>query len=129
MGAFAALLLLASRTGRRGDQPARLGLADLACIGLASYDIARIVSRDRVTVFLRAPFAGGEAAQYPRGDGMRRAVGELLTCPHCLSLWIAAGLSAGFFRSPRRARFIASVFAGHAVAGTQEAMLDRFSRS
>jgi hypothetical protein len=124
-GAFAALLFLASRPGRRGAETARLGPSDLVCVGLASQDIARVISRDRIAVFLRAPFAAGEAAQYPRGEGMRRAVGELLTCPHCLSLWIAAGLCAGYVRFPRGARFVAGVFAGHAVATASAAIAER----
>lgn len=125
MGAFASLLLLGSKVGRSGDEPVRLGLSDLACIGLASHDIARVVSRDRIAAFLRAPFASGEAAQLPRGRGMQRAVGELLTCPHCLSLWIAGGLCAGYARFPLRARFVAGVFAGHAVANASAAIGER----
>ncbi len=124
MGTFAALLVLAGRS-RGGDEDGHIRLSDIACVGLASHDIARILARDRIAVFVRAPFASGEAAQHPRGEGMRRAVGELLTCPHCLSVWIAAALSAGFVRFPRRARFVAGVFAGHAVAGAYESVLAR----
>ncbi len=124
MGAFAALLLLAGRSSR-GEPEGPGGFFDLACLGLASHDLARIVAHDRIAVFLRAPFASGEAAQYPRGRGMQRAVGELLTCPHCLSLWIAAALSTGFVHLPRRARFVVAVFAGHGVARAYESALER----
>jgi Protein of unknown function (DUF1360) len=123
MTTCAALLLLASRLGREED--ARIGLSDVACLGLASHDLARIVARDRIAVFLRAPFASGEAAQLPRGRGMRRAIGELVTCPHCLSIWIATAFTAGFARFPRQSRFVAGVFAGHAVAGISERLFPR----
>lgn len=127
MGAFAALLLLAGRTSRDKEH-VPFAPWEIACLGLASHDIARILARDRIAVFLRAPFASGEAAQEPRGQGIRRAVGELLTCPHCLSTWIAAALSAGFVHYPRRARFIGAVFAGHAIANGYESLARRLSR-
>ena len=126
MTSFAALMALGGRFDRRGE--AQIGLSDIACVGLASHDIAQIISRDRIAVFLRAPFAGGEAAQFPRGEGMRRAIGELLTCPHCLSLWVAAGLTMGVVRFPRPARFVSGVFAGHAAAGIYRAVVERLFR-
>jgi hypothetical protein len=126
MGAFAALLLLAGRA-RRDDVHVAFGPWDLACVGLASHDIGRILARDRIAVFVRAPFASGEAAQDPRGHGMRRAAGELLTCPHCLSAWVAAALSAAFVHRPRRARFVTAVFAGHAIADACDSIARRLT--
>ena len=83
IGAFTAGLVLADRLANDAQQrPIRF--ADLPTIGVASHDIARVLARDRIATVLRAPFASGEAAQYPRGSGLRRAIGELVTCPHCL---------------------------------------------
>jgi hypothetical protein len=95
----------------RRSLPDRLNLSDVAGTALAAHAISRIVARARITTFVRAPFASGEAAQEPRGDGFRRAVGELLTCPHCLTPWIAAGLSSLLVLRPREARWATSVFA------------------
>jgi hypothetical protein len=125
IGAFVVLIALAS--GGRRYRPPRL--ADVAIIGLASHDIARIVARDRITRFLRSPFASGAAAQHPRGEGIRRAVGELLTCPHCLSLWIAGALTGASLSFPRRSRFVSAVFAGHALGNGYEFIALRFNRS
>lgn len=113
---LAAFVLLLARLSGQGREDTRIDLSDVALIGLASSEVARIVARDRATVFLRAPFTSDDAAQQPTGDGMRRTIGELLTCPHCSSVWIAAALSALFLRSPRRARFLSAVFAGQAVS-------------
>ena len=48
--------------------------------------------------------------------GMRHAVGELITCPFCVSQWIATSLTVGILVAPRPTRVVASVFA--AVAGS-----------
>jgi hypothetical protein len=42
---------------------------------------------------LRAPVTRDEQAQEPEREGMARALGELVTCPYCIGLWVAAGLS------------------------------------
>ncbi len=46
----------------------------------------------------------------PRGDGARRALGELLACPYCLGLWSAAGFHLGLVWAPRTTRLVASTF-------------------
>jgi hypothetical protein len=39
-----------------------------------------------------------------RGKGARKAVGELITCPFCIDMWVATGLMAGFIYLPRATR-------------------------
>ena len=39
-----------------------------------------------------------------RGRGARRTIGELITCPFCLDMWVATGLVAGFIYLPRATR-------------------------
>ncbi|MGI5348687.1 DUF1360 domain-containing protein [Streptomyces sp. CA-250714] len=101
--------LLARRTGRRA--PESLGTRELVLLTLATHKLARMVAKDAVTSPLRAPFArhrGTEApaemAEEPRGKGLRRAVGELLTCPFCLSPWAASALLVLHAASPATAR-------------------------
>jgi hypothetical protein len=69
-----------------------------------------------VTAVVRAPFtrfrepAGeGELNEDVRGGGLRHAVGELLTCPFCLSQWIATGLVTGRMVVPQFATAVASL--------------------
>jgi hypothetical protein len=33
----------------------------------------------------------------------------LITCPYCISLWIAAAFAAGFVVAPRPTRWVASI--------------------
>jgi hypothetical protein len=112
---FWAGLLTAARAGRRElAEPTSAG--DLLALGLAAAKIGSVVAEDRVTVFLRRPFADGPAAVQPAGEGARRAVGELLTCAHCVSLWAAGALAVGQLARPRETRLVARVFAALAIA-------------
>ena len=52
---------------------------------------------------LRAPFTVYQGQEGPaelkeevRGKGAQKAVGELITCPFCIDMWVATGLMAGF---------------------------------
>ena len=112
---FWAGLVTAARAGReRLSEPT--SAVDLVALGLASAKLGKIVAEDRVTVFLRRPFAGGPAAVQPAGDGIRRALGELVTCPHCVSLWAAGALAVSQLARPRETRLVARVFAALAIA-------------
>ena len=102
------------RSGR--ELPERIPPGDLALITLATHKTARLLAKDRVTSAVRAPFtrfegdAGpGEVSEAPRGSGLRRAIGELIICPYCIGLWIAAAFAVGFAVAPRPTRWVASV--------------------
>jgi hypothetical protein len=123
--AFSAGVLAAARAGReRAVEPTSLG--DLLALGLASSRIGSIVAEDRIAVFLRRPFADGPSAVQPRGEGFARAVGELVTCAHCVSLWAAGALAAAHLARPRETRVVARVFAAYAVAEAARPLLARF---
>lgn len=97
--------------------PEEIGSRDLAFGAIATYKLARMIARDRVTSVVRAPFtefqddAGpGEVDEAARGSGMRRAIGELLVCPYCLSMWVATAFVMGLLTTPRATRAIAAAF-------------------
>lgn len=109
---FAGALAAAKRSGRL---PETVSTRDVVLIGVASHKLSRLVAKDKVTAFLRAPFTeyqgrGGpaEVEERARGEGVRRAVGELLTCPYCLGLWAAGAFHAGLMFAPRVTRVTAS---------------------
>ena len=112
---LAMFALFMRKTGRR--PPDRVSVQDLAVIALATNKMSRLVSRDRVTSPIRAPFteleeeAPGEVVEKPAGKGIRRSVGELLTCPFCISQWVATAFMFGLLLAPRATRVVASVFA------------------
>jgi hypothetical protein len=96
---------------------------DVTLTALATHEVSRIVAKDPVTSPLRAPFTRfqgtsgpAELAEEVRGDGARKAVGELLSCPFCTGLWIATGFTAGSVFAPRATRLVAATFAALAVS-------------
>lgn len=103
-GAFALL----ERAGR--PLPSRIPLRDAALLGLATNRLSRLITRDKVARAVRAPFTDveqdpeGGTHEEPRGEGMTRAVGELLTCPRCAAMWASLALTIGYFVSPRVTR-------------------------
>jgi hypothetical protein len=119
MASFGALALagmgaVARRTG--GRNAPRGG--DLALLGVATFKLSRLLTRDRITSVLRAPFVEyqddfthGEVEEKPRGTGARRAVGELLVCPYCVSLWIGTALVVGAELAPTATRAVAGTLA------------------
>lgn len=120
---FAALggsLAAARASGREIDRPPAL---DLALHGLAIQKLSRLIAKDKVTSFMRAPFTRfqeasgqGEVEEIPRGDGLRYAIGELLVCPYCVAQWVAGGLAVGHLFAPRTTRFLSAMWAAQGVA-------------
>jgi hypothetical protein len=119
--AFAAMLLAAKNSGRKF--PDKVRPADLLLMGVATHKLTRLITKDWVTAPLRAPFTeykksagGGEVVEKSRGEGLQRAVGDLVTCPWCSAPWVAAALGFGFVFAPRVTRFVSGVFAAVTVS-------------
>ena len=111
-------------TRRRLPQPSA---GDIVLLGTATFKLSRLVTKDKVLQPVREPFveasspgAGSEVNCEPAGTGVRRAVGELLTCPFCLSVWIATALTIAFTVAPRAARLAAAGLASVAVADSSQ---------
>ncbi len=103
--------------------PDRIPLSDLLILGMATQKVSRVVTRSRVTSVVRAPFTtyegpagSGEVEERPRGTGLRRAIGELVSCPFCMGTWIACAGIAGFVSQPRLTRALGSIFAVGSIA-------------
>lgn len=99
--------------------PDHVELGDLLLIGVATHKAARLVTKDRVTAVIRAPVARyqgeggpGEVEEAAEGTGLRRAVGELIVCPYCIGMWIAAGMTGSLIVAPRFTRWSATALAG-----------------
>ena len=108
---------------RRGRLPERFRAGDVAAMGLATHKIARLVTKDAVTSFVRAPFVRLEeksgtnsVEEKPRGRGVRRSLGELLSCPECTGQWVAGALLGGMLHAPRQTRAITALYSSLTVA-------------
>ena len=85
-GLLATVLL--TRRCLREPLPDRIEPRDLALFALSTQKLSRVITKDKVTSAFRAPFtevegkgAAGELEERGRGQGLRRAIGDLLTCP------------------------------------------------
>jgi len=114
--AVATFALARSRSSR--PLPERIPLSDMTLLSLGTFKLSRLISKDKVTSFLRAPFtryegpAGpSEVSERPRGQGVQQAVGELLVCPYCIGQWVGTGFLAAYLWRPRAVRAVASVLA------------------
>jgi hypothetical protein len=113
--AVAGMAVFVTASGRR--LPEHFRWADLGLLAVATHKISRLLAKDPVTSPLRAPFTrysgtSGEAelAEEVRGSGLRKAVGELVTCPFCLGQWVATTGIFGLVVAPRLTRAVASSF-------------------
>ena len=109
--------------------PERIGFGDLARISLATYKMSRVVTKDDVATFVRAPVTEDPEGTQPKKQGLARVLGELLTCPYCVGLWIGAGLHYSFAAAPRETRFLTSIFSAHAVTDFLNAGFVRLRKS
>jgi hypothetical protein len=103
--------------------PKRFSLLDLALLGIATHKLSRIIAKDRITGILRAPFVSyirsagaGEVEEEPRGRGIQRGIGNLISCPYCMAPWCATALAFGFVFAPRVTRFFAGILASVAAS-------------
>src|SRR3954451_19899334 len=101
----------------RSRLPERVTTRDLTLLTIATHKLSRLIAKDKVTSAARAPFtrfeedAGpSEVSETPRGSGFPLAIGELISCPFCVTQWIAAVGLFGLPVAPRPTRLIASLF-------------------
>ena len=123
-GGLAASLAGAARiTGR--PVPERPSTQDVVLISIATHKLSRLLAKDSVTSPLRAPFTRysepGGAAEVneevrDQGSSLRHSIGELITCPFCLAVWVATGLAGGLVLAPRLTRLTATALTATAVS-------------
>jgi hypothetical protein len=118
---FVGALVAANRAGYK--LPREISTKDVVLTGLATHKLSRMIARDKVTGFARAPFTRfqeatghAEVDEAPRGKGLRLAIGELLICPYCLAQWIAGAFTVGHVAAPRATRLLTAMWSAHAIA-------------
>lgn len=118
---LALFLLIARKAGR--PIPERIEARDIALLGVATHKVSLLVAHDAVTSPLRAPFtelqekqSPKRVSEKPRGRGLRRSLGELLTCHFCVGQWVASFFTYGLVFAPALTRLVASIFAIVAVS-------------
>lgn len=116
-----------------GRRPLPRGMTDLVLLGLASFRLGRLASYDKVTEPLRAPFtevtpspSGAGALIEPKGSGVQRTLGSLLSCPVCTGTWMSAMLVYGLRYLPTRTRVFVWIMAATGAAELLNGMVEAF---
>jgi hypothetical protein len=120
---IASVAVLTGIASQQSRLPKRFGLLDLALLGVATHKLSRLVAKDRITGIIRAPFVtyirsagAGEVEEEPRGRGVQRGIGNLVSCPYCMGPWSATALAFGFLFAPRVTRFFAGILGSVAIS-------------
>ena len=115
-GLVAAIAAAARLSGR--PLPERISPWDAAVTALATHKLSRLLAKDPVTSPLRAPFTTFEGTSGPaelaedvRANGNRKTIGELVSCPFCIGMWVSTGFTAGYVFAPRPTRLAAATLA------------------
>jgi hypothetical protein len=133
LGGYAGLLGVVTAVGRaRGVRlPTRFTVQDTVLVCLATHKASRLVTKEAVTSPLRAPFTTYEKAtgmaevnESARGHGVQHTIGELLTCPFCLGVWAASGLTAGMVFAPKVTRLVTTALTAVAVSDSLQLLYD-----
>jgi len=110
-GALLGAILLGAR-----EQPEQLGREEIPALGLATFALSKLIAKEKVETWVREPFVEETPqGRRPKGQGLRYAVGELLTCTRCVGAWSSLGLVALRVTRPREAKVVTAVLATSAV--------------
>jgi hypothetical protein len=102
-------------------------LSDVLLVAATTFKLSRLIATERVTTPIRAPFVETERER-PTGKGLRRALGELMTCPYCLGPWCALAVGAGLVFAPRPTRFVSSLLTAMAISDGLQRLYTRLAR-
>jgi hypothetical protein len=109
-GALFAGVIVATRERARKDP---IQLYELLPLSAATFAVAKAVAKEKVGTWVREPFVehqeGGR--MQPEGRGVRRALGELVTCTRCVGAWSALGVVGLRLAYPDAGRNVANVLA------------------
>jgi hypothetical protein len=135
MTAYAALGAGIATTLRATDLqlPATYPVVDVVLGGVATHKLSRLVAKGSITSPLRAPLTefvepigSSEHDEKPRFHrGLRHTLGELLTCPFCLGVWIGTAYVTGLIAAPRPTRAVAAILS---VVAISDALQHGYSR-
>lgn len=112
---------------RHGALSERSRIGDIVLVAVASFKLSRLIATERVTTPIRAPFVEGENER-PTGKGLRRALGEMLTCPYCVAPWCALGISTGLVVAPRPTRFVSGLLSSLALSDLLQRLWVRLAK-
>lgn len=107
---------------------------DLALLSFSTYRLGRLAAFDKVfdpirmfVTEVKVDETGAGKTVEPKGRGVQRSLGELISCPICAGTWIAAGLVYGLHLLPQPTRLFLWVNSSVGVAEMLNAMTEALS--
>ena len=109
---------------------------DIILIALATFRAGRVAAYERVTQPFRDPVTETVPDEYDAGQnvvaegtGVRKAIGELVSCPICVGTWVASGLVYGLRIAPGPTRLVAAILGISGLAEVLNAATEALSWS
>ncbi|MBM7702539.1 DUF1360 domain-containing protein [Metabacillus iocasae] len=100
---------------------------------LATFRLTRLIVFDKITWFIRQPFhevveeskedGSVETYLHIKGKGLRKWIGELLSCYWCTGMWCALALYFSYLAIPHLAFPLISILAIAGLAGIIESFM------
>ena len=88
---------------------------ELIPMSAATFALSKVIAREKIGSWMREPFVDqSDGQRRPRGRGLQRAVGELLTCTRCVGAWSALGVVGLRLAAPDSGRIVTNVLAASA---------------
>jgi hypothetical protein len=111
-GALIATVLFSTRKQHARDP---IVASELVPISAATFALSKLIAREKIGSWMREPFVELEDGERkPRGRGLRRVVGELVTCTRCVGAWSALGIVGLRLAAPDSGRIVTNVLAASA---------------
>jgi hypothetical protein len=104
--------LLAATQKRAAKDP--ITNKELFPLAAATFAVSKAVARERIGTWVREPFVDSEVQQ-PKGNRIRRALGELVTCTRCVGTWSALAVVGLRLANPPAGRAVSVILASSAA--------------
>jgi hypothetical protein len=126
-GVLMAGVVLSTRERARKDP---ITGRELIPIAAATFALSKVIAREKIGSWMREPFVEqDDGERSPAGHGLRRAVGELVTCTRCVGAWSALGLVGLRLADPESGRIVTNVLAVSAANDWLQAGFKRLTES
>jgi hypothetical protein len=115
-------LLGAVLVAARERDDAQVRAAEALPLGVATFALSKLIAKEKVEAWMREPFVEQTPeGRRPKGEGLRYAMGELVTCTRCVGTWSALALVGLRVVRPRESRVVNAVLGAAAVNDVSQA--------
>jgi hypothetical protein len=113
----------------------KITFLNLFILAFASFRLTRLIVFDKITEFFREPFFDEleevneegviEVYYLPKKTGIKKFIGELLSCYWCTGIWASAFIVVVYYLCPSYSTPIILIFAVAGIASIFESVVQR----